>query len=85
MSQVIKDVNTLRRRGKAGKRCKRVYQRKGSKCEVIRCPFTHLSEVVKAVKGSSIAVAAENCVSEAKGAYTGEVSAEMVASTALYM
>lgn len=55
---------------------------KALKCEVILgVPFTHLSEVVKAVKGSSIAVAAENCASEAKGAYTGEVSAEMVAST----
>jgi triosephosphate isomerase len=33
------------------------------------------------VKGSPIAVAAENCADHASGAYTGEVSAEMVAST----
>lgn len=52
------------------------------KCEVILgVPFTHLTEVVKAVEGSGIEVAAENCAAEAKGAYTGEVSAEMVAST----
>lgn len=52
------------------------------KCEVILgVPFTHLTEVVKAVEGSTIKVAAENCAAEAKGAYTGEVSAEMVAST----
>lgn len=52
------------------------------KCDVILgVPFTHLSEVVKAVEGTKIGVAAENCAAEAKGAYTGEVSAEMVAST----
>ena len=52
------------------------------KCGVILgVPFTHLSEVVKAVEGSKIGVAAENCAAEAKGAFTGEVSAEMVAST----
>lgn len=51
-------------------------------CEVILgVPFTHLSEVAKAVAGSPIKVAAENCASESKGAFTGEVSAEMVAST----
>lgn len=55
---------------------------KSLKCEVILgVPFTHLSDVVKAVAGSTIKVAAENCASEVKGAYTGEVSAEMVAST----
>lgn len=52
------------------------------KCDVILgVPFTHLSEVVKAVEGTKIGVAAENCAAEAKGAFTGEVSAEMVAST----
>lgn len=55
---------------------------KNLKCEVILgVPFTHLSEVVKAVADSPIKVAAENCASESKGAFTGEVSAEMVAST----
>ena len=38
-------------------------------------------QVAKAVAGSPIKVAAENCASESKGAFTGEVSAEMVAST----
>lgn len=52
------------------------------KCKVILgVPFTHLTEVVKAVKGSVIEVAAENCAAEEKGAFTGEVSASMVAST----
>ena len=57
-------------------------EQKSLKCDVILgVPFTHLTEVVKAVAGSPIEVAAENCASEPKGAYTGEVSAEMVRST----
>lgn len=55
---------------------------KDIKCEVILgVPFTHLSDIVKSVAGSRIEVAAENCAAEPKGAFTGEVSAEMVAST----
>ena len=45
---------------------------KNLNCEVILgVPFTHLSEVAKAVAGSPIKVAAENCASESKGAFTG--------------
>lgn len=47
---------------------------------IIAPPFTHLSEVVKATRGTGIAVSAQNCAAEAKGAYTGEVSAAMIAS-----
>lgn len=43
-------------------------------------PFTHLSEVVKAAAGTGIAVAAQNCADHESGAYTGEVSAKMIAS-----
>ena len=51
-------------------------------CDVIiGTPFIHLATVAELVKGSPIAVAAENCADHASGAYTGEVSAEMVAST----
>ena len=38
-------------------------------------PFTHLSEVSKTLEGTGIAVGAQNCAAEAKGAYTGEVAA----------
>lgn len=48
---------------------------------VIGTPFIHLSEVHKAVDPAMVAVAAQNCATEASGAYTGEISAEMVAST----
>ncbi len=47
---------------------------------IVAPPFTHLSEIVKATRGSGVCVAAQNCAAEAKGAYTGEVSAQMIAS-----
>jgi triosephosphate isomerase len=51
-------------------------------CEVIiGTPFIHLATVSELVKDSVIKVSAENCADKAAGAYTGEVSAEMVAST----
>lgn len=51
-------------------------------CEVIVCtPFTHLTAVADALRGSKIALGAENCARHEKGAYTGEVSAAMVKST----
>ncbi|HBB01095.1 MAG: triose-phosphate isomerase [Bacteroidetes bacterium GWD2_45_23] len=48
---------------------------------VIGTPFIHLASVVNAVDTSKIGVAAQNCADKASGAYTGEVSAEMIAST----
>ena len=52
-----------------------------AKCEVIICvPFTHLTSC-KAVCGEKLHLGAENCADHSKGAYTGEVSASMVAST----
>lgn len=45
---------------------------------VIGAPFTALSDAVKAVAGSSIKIAAENMYPKASGAYTGEVSPEML-------
>lgn len=47
---------------------------------IVGVPFTHICSVEKAAKGTGIAVAAQNCADHAKGAYTGEVSAEMLAS-----
>ena len=48
---------------------------------VIGTPFIHLATVAELLKDSPIQVAAENCADKEKGAYTGEVSAEMVKST----
>lgn len=43
-------------------------------------PFTHISEVAKVLKGTGIAIGAQDCATEAKGAYTGEVAASMIAA-----
>ena len=49
--------------------------------EVIVCPpFTHIAQVIEAVAGKNVAVGAQDCATEVKGAYTGEVSAEMIAA-----
>lgn len=48
---------------------------------VIGTPFIHLSEVCKTVDQDLIGVSAQNCADQESGAYTGEVSAEMVKST----
>ena len=63
---------------------KNVVAGRGEVCECVNfivCPpFTHLSQVVEAVKGSSIAVGAQDWATEAKGAYTGEIAASMIAA-----
>jgi len=48
---------------------------------VLGTPFTHLAKVVETVNGSRVAVAAQNCAAEPKGAFTGEVSVDMIKST----
>ena len=54
-------------------------QVKTPKCAVvIATPFIHLAHAAEMLKGTPIAVAAENCADKEKGAFTGEVSAEMV-------
>ena len=51
-------------------------------CDVIICtPFIHLASVTPLVDPAKIGVGAENCADKESGAYTGEVSAAMVAST----
>lgn len=49
---------------------------------VIASPFIHLSQVVSLThEVEKISVAAQNCSEQASGAYTGEISAAMIAST----
>ena len=51
-------------------------------CDVIiGTPFIHLATVAATVDTKKLGVSAENCADKASGAYTGEVSAAMVAST----
>ena len=50
-----------------------------AKVDVVLCPpFTAISAVSEAVSGTQIAVGAQNMHFEASGAYTGEISAEML-------
>ena len=50
-------------------------------CDVVICvPFTHLASINNVID-SKLGLGAENCADHAKGAYTGETSAAMVAST----
>ena len=52
------------------------------KCEVIICvPFTHLASINNVIDTNKLGLGAENCADHVSGAYTGEVSAPMVAST----
>lgn len=49
------------------------------KVDVVYCvPAIDIVPVVEAVKGTNVAVGAENMYFEEKGAYTGEISAEML-------
>ena len=51
-------------------------------CDVVICtPFIHLASVAGVLDSTVVGLGAENCADKEKGAYTGEVSAEMVKST----
>ncbi|MDE6345288.1 MAG: triose-phosphate isomerase [Muribaculaceae bacterium] len=51
-------------------------------CDVIiAVPFTHLASVNAVIDPAKLGLGAENCADHKSGAYTGEVSAAMVAST----
>ena len=47
---------------------------------VVAPPFTHLAAVAEAIKGSRVELSAQNCADHEKGAYTGEVSVDMLKS-----
>jgi triosephosphate isomerase len=50
-------------------------------CDVIVCvPYVDLSAVVEAARGSALKVGAQNCHWEPSGAFTGEISADMLVS-----
>ena len=49
-------------------------------CEVVICtPFTNLETALALTEGTNIKVGAENCHFEKSGAFTGEISADMLA------
>lgn len=51
-------------------------------CGVVICtPFIHLASIAQFLNQDVVGLGAENCADQEKGAFTGEVSAEMVKST----
>ena len=51
----------------------------GAACEVVCCtPYVALSEAIRAAKGTHVKIGAENLHFENSGAFTGEVSADML-------
>ncbi|MBR5410329.1 MAG: triose-phosphate isomerase [Clostridia bacterium] len=51
----------------------------GADCDVVLCvPYVDIPAAVEAAKGSNIRIGAENVHFKASGAYTGEVSADML-------
>ena len=47
---------------------------------VVAAPFTHLVSIAAVLEGSKVELSAQNCADHAKGAYTGEVSVDMLTS-----
>lgn len=45
---------------------------------IVAPPFTHLCSVGKALEGSKVELSAQNCADHTSGAYTGEVSVDML-------
>ncbi|HHU84400.1 MAG TPA: triose-phosphate isomerase [Clostridiales bacterium] len=51
----------------------------GADCEVVLCvPYVDIPAAIEAAKGSNIKIGAENIHYKASGAYTGEISADML-------
>ena len=54
---------------------------KDADCDVVACtPFVDLASAQEPAAGTNIQIGAENCHWEKSGAYTGEISAEMLSS-----
>ena len=52
---------------------------KNAGCDVVICvPFTNLETALELTQGTNIKVGAENCHFEKSGAFTGEISADML-------
>jgi triosephosphate isomerase (TIM) len=65
--------------GKLAEDIKRIYKSSNSKVDVVLCPpFTALQAVSEAIAGSEIGLGAQNMHWELSGAYTGEISTEML-------
>lgn len=63
------------------KELEKALEGKSINCDVvIGTPFIHLASVAASIDTNKVGVAAQNCADKVSGAYTGEVSATMIAS-----
>jgi len=54
----------------------------GNNIDILLCPPAHMLEAMaRASEGLDISIGAQNCHDQASGAYTGELSADMIAET----
>ena len=54
---------------------------KDAGCDVVACvPYVDIATAIEAAKGTNIKIGAENCHWAVSGAFTGEISAEMLAA-----
>jgi triosephosphate isomerase (TIM) len=52
------------------------------RAEAVLCtPFIHLASVSEILKTGTVSIGAQNCASEPSGAFTGDISCEMIRST----
>lgn len=74
--------NNLQEGLELAKSIESVLNGKERNCDVVLCsPFIHLAMISETIKPQNVAIGAQNCADKKSGAYTGEVSAAMVAST----
>ena len=72
--------NTLQEGLNLARELQQVLEGKKVNCEVVICtPFIHLASISEEI--TTIYFGAQNCADKVSGAYTGEVSAAMIAST----
>jgi len=72
--------NTLQEGLNLAKELQQTLDGKKVNCDVVICtPFIHLASIAGEI--TTLGLGAQNCADKASGAYTGEVSAAMVAST----
>ncbi len=61
---------------------RRLFPAKNTNIDILLCPPAHmLQAMVRACDGQDIAIGAQNCHDQIKGAFTGELSADMIAET----
>jgi triosephosphate isomerase len=66
----------------AGSINKHFQEHPSKRAEALLCvPFIHLAGAAEILKNSNVRLGAQNCSSEPSGAFTGEISCEMIKST----